>query len=436
MSCITYSGNRNEELDASTISNIGNAKKVIIIGYNTIKSETFQGNCYVETINLPSTLTCIGYGAFKDCKNLKRIIIPSSVQHIDRHVFHNCTSLTSVIFEIGSHLQSIGDGDTDDIYLGSGLSTFSAPPSVLNIFRIEDVETAQTISGKSGVKVTATGDALFPNGNIDITADIKLYKDYTLSSSNYYFEIKSNNVTFDGNGKTITLDNIEEFEGLIKNSTFSYVTIKNLTILVKCDTMLSQDRSKRTVKQGNSFLCKQYFAFSAQGTTENKIENCKIKNGYINNKNCGGILGQYTKISKVIDCEYEGNIETYLHKKEGKNSTEMDSQGSAGIAANYLRNECVFKRCKFVGDLIGTKQGGGIIAGHPEKCIMEDCVFEGSIKRSNASDHNNKIEKSIITDSINVANYNLTDGAYNNIAVETKTEEGYGWRVKVIVLNK
>ena len=40
MSCITYSGNRNEELDASTISNIGNAKKVIIIGYNTIKSET------------------------------------------------------------------------------------------------------------------------------------------------------------------------------------------------------------------------------------------------------------------------------------------------------------------------------------------------------------------------------------------------------------
>ena len=127
--------------------------------------------------------------------------------------------------------------------------------------------------------------SLFDSANITISEDYTLDDHYTLSTSDYFFEFTASNVTFDGNGKTITLDNIEEFEGLFYNEDFSYTTIKNLTIEVNYESMLSQDRSKKTVKVGESFMCKQSYGKNA---SETRIENCNVSNGYINNISCGG----------------------------------------------------------------------------------------------------------------------------------------------------
>ena len=270
--------------------------------------------------------------------------------------------------------------------------------------------------------------SLFDSANITISEDYTLDDHYTLSTSDYFFEFTASNVTFDGNGKTITLDNIEEFEGLFYNEDFSYTTIKNLTIEVNYESMLSQDRSKKTVKVGESFMCKQSYGKNA---SETRIENCNVSNGYINNISCGGMIGQNGKV-KMVDCTFEGNLESYLHKKEGINSKELLSTGSGGIAGKLLKNS-VIQRCKFIGDLIGTKQGGGILAGYAENCTLEDCIFEGSIIKSETLDHNDNIEKSIITNGINFAINNLTDGTYNNIAVETVAGEGSGLKVDITV---
>ena len=271
--------------------------------------------------------------------------------------------------------------------------------------------------------------SLFDSANITISEDYTLDDDYILTTSDYYFEFTASNVTFDGNGKTITLDNIEEFEGLFYNKDFSYTTIKNLTIEVNYENMLSQDRSKKTVKVGESFICKNNYGINA---TETRIENCNVSNGYINNINCGGMIGQYSKV-KMFDCMYEGNLESYLHKKEGENSKEILSTGSGGIAGINLKNS-VIQRCKFIGDLIGTRLGAGIVMGYAEDCTLEDCIFEGSIIKTETLDHNNNIEKSIITNGIDFTNYNLSDSTYNNISVETVTGNGNGLKVDVTVL--
>jgi hypothetical protein len=48
----------------------------------------------LESITLFEGLESIEYSAFKDCKNLKKIIIPKSVVTINYDSFDNCTSLT------------------------------------------------------------------------------------------------------------------------------------------------------------------------------------------------------------------------------------------------------------------------------------------------------------------------------------------------------
>ena len=51
----------------------------------------------------------IGESAFKDCKRLKSIELPSSVTNIEWYAFSGCISLTSVTFGENSQLMSIGD---------------------------------------------------------------------------------------------------------------------------------------------------------------------------------------------------------------------------------------------------------------------------------------------------------------------------------------
>ena len=45
---------------------------------------------------VPSSVTCIGTGAFQECTLLKSITIPSSVTSISSSAFYHCTSLTDI----------------------------------------------------------------------------------------------------------------------------------------------------------------------------------------------------------------------------------------------------------------------------------------------------------------------------------------------------
>ena len=56
------------------------------------------------------SLTTIGASAFEECKELKSILIPSSVQTIGRNAFHYCSNLENVSFQEQSSLTTINWG--------------------------------------------------------------------------------------------------------------------------------------------------------------------------------------------------------------------------------------------------------------------------------------------------------------------------------------
>ena len=77
-----------------------------------------------------SQLTTLGYYAFKDCTSLTSIEIPNSVTSIGYRVFENCTSLASVTFGENSQLTEIGGSA---FYNCSSLASIEIPNSVIII---------------------------------------------------------------------------------------------------------------------------------------------------------------------------------------------------------------------------------------------------------------------------------------------------------------
>ncbi|NMN02429.1 leucine-rich repeat protein [Bifidobacterium panos] len=71
----------------------------------TIGSSAFQGNAFTS-ISLPTSLTTLGDGAFKNCVQLTSISLPDGVTALSNNVFNGCTQLTSIT--LPSTLTSIG----------------------------------------------------------------------------------------------------------------------------------------------------------------------------------------------------------------------------------------------------------------------------------------------------------------------------------------
>ena len=73
----------------------------------SIEHHAFNGYTKLESVTFtsPSNLTSIGLQAFRDCKALTKIEIPTSVSDIDKEAFMNCTALQSVTIEKGESPQ-------------------------------------------------------------------------------------------------------------------------------------------------------------------------------------------------------------------------------------------------------------------------------------------------------------------------------------------
>jgi len=87
------------EVDAEcTLKNYTGSDEVVIVpeGIKKIGTLAFESNKTVKEIQLPSTLTEIGNGAFER-SSLERIVIPAGVGKMGYSVFYACESLQSVI---------------------------------------------------------------------------------------------------------------------------------------------------------------------------------------------------------------------------------------------------------------------------------------------------------------------------------------------------
>ena len=76
--------------------------------------------------------------------------LPNSIETIGIFVFYNSSNLTSVVFNIGSNLSSIGDNNT---FGNTGLTSFTAPQTVLDLFNVVKGD-GQNVGGKSNVFVS------------------------------------------------------------------------------------------------------------------------------------------------------------------------------------------------------------------------------------------------------------------------------------------
>ena len=79
-------------------------KAIVGEGVTTLYDRTFRRFYALETVELPSTLTTIGYagsGVFQSCTALKNIVLPESVTILGEGTFQECTSLESINIPAG-----------------------------------------------------------------------------------------------------------------------------------------------------------------------------------------------------------------------------------------------------------------------------------------------------------------------------------------------
>lgn len=77
------------------------------IDLRSISDYAFYNCRNLKSINIPSTVENIGSKAFADCRAINAIDIPSSVKHLGAEAFAGCSALTSIHLNDG--LESIGD---------------------------------------------------------------------------------------------------------------------------------------------------------------------------------------------------------------------------------------------------------------------------------------------------------------------------------------
>lgn len=109
---------------------------VTFYGSLTIPDKAYTNNSYVETITIPEgvkiiedTLDWSYNGAFKNCTNLKSIVLPTTLTSLGRNAFDGCSSLTSI---------TLSDTSITEIKTGtfsncSGLTNVTIPEGVTKI---------------------------------------------------------------------------------------------------------------------------------------------------------------------------------------------------------------------------------------------------------------------------------------------------------------
>jgi len=118
------------------VSGIGSCKNLDIVIADTYKnlpvlsiaSSAFKDCNGLTSVNIPKSVTAIGYEAFYNCTGLTSITIPESVTQIGERAFYGCFNLKSVT--IGNSVKTIGKQAFHDCY---NLLSLTIPASVTTI---------------------------------------------------------------------------------------------------------------------------------------------------------------------------------------------------------------------------------------------------------------------------------------------------------------
>jgi hypothetical protein len=276
-------------------------------------------------------------------------------------------------------------------------------------------------------------------------------------STTDYIKLDADQV-FDGQGHTIDLENITEFEGLFSFNNDNDITYIDNSPLIKNLGVLNGTTSEN----GGFIVRKQQKKF--------RVDNC-YSTGTIN-KNGGGICGQgigsYGGYCIITNCYSTGTIKmngggiTGDFTAGGKNGNcridscystgniiEENSGGITGQGSGAFGGYCIISNCYSIGNIINDYCGGisGHHTGYAGSCSIRNSYYSGIIDSlytstsggivgSNIDSSNNSIcsisntysnyvttENSLVIDRTNTSN-NKLDGNFklsnisNNLTVE------------------
>lgn len=116
------------------------------------ESVTYMDNTY--------KVTCIGYEAFLQCKDLKSVTIPNSVTTFKKRAFSLCTSLTS--FTIPNSVTTIGE----KAFYGCNFTSIVIPDNVTSIgdFAFEDCKKLSSVTFGNGL--VSIGESAFDKSGL------------------------------------------------------------------------------------------------------------------------------------------------------------------------------------------------------------------------------------------------------------------------------
>lgn len=143
-----------------------------------------MSNGTVRNVIVPDTVTTIGQGAFKNCKNLESIVLPKRLQEIYREAFQNCVKLKSIV--LPNTIKKIGisafEGcsSLSSVTLGTGLRE-------IGIWAFNDCPSLKSITIPANV--TYIGAKAFGSTPITVYG-------YSGSAAEEEYAGKSGNVTF------------------------------------------------------------------------------------------------------------------------------------------------------------------------------------------------------------------------------------------------
>jgi surface protein len=190
-------------------------------------------------------------------------------------------------------------------------------------------------------------------GTIDNPVVVKLTENITLTDASHYLVIGSDYVTFDGNNKTITINGVGTYLGLIRNGSsidpvngYSNITIKNIKLSTTTDQLIDN----------GGWIGQDGFGYNATNVT---IDNCHTSYPTANVGNgSGGIVGRYSPAS-ITNCSSAGPVGNY---------------GGGGICGKYFSGTAV--NCHSAGDI--NLSAGGII-GSLSSGTAINCYSTGNI---------------------------------------------------------
>lgn len=148
----------------------------------SLGSKLFSNNLYLEGVEIPSTVSYIGWNCFFRCQNLRMIKIPAAVIEIEDGAFNGCKFLKTVEFEQGSKLARIGSSafrNTTSLtgieipesvtvigsnaFSGSGILRVLVPDSVKSLSREAFSDCTELETAIIGSRVTIINNKTFSN---------------------------------------------------------------------------------------------------------------------------------------------------------------------------------------------------------------------------------------------------------------------------------